>query len=571
MAKVEVVKKQEGFFSSRFVHIAVLIVGLMFLSTNAFHGAIWFDESYSVAIARYSFSDIWTIGSSDVHPVLFYWALHILYLVFGENLIAYRLFTIAGALALALLGLTHIRKDFGWRVGLLFSFLALFSPYIPIMAVEIRMYSWATFTVMVCALYAYRIFVAHRASITTKKDSSAAENTSDTSGVQRSKTPQTQSSKVPWNYWVFFFVSSLASVYLHYYAMLCVFAINIMLFAYLLKYSKKDKGDLVRFIGLAILQILAFLPWLIVLIGQLSVVSNTYWAKFYFPISLIELMSYPVLTSQLAFATRGAYGQGVQILVWVLLGLLCVVIVSLVVWLAKHKTHRKENKGKVNPLRRFFAWATLEQNLPYSLALCAYLSVLVLAGIVAVVSGSSTIYYRYMFVGIGPLLFFIAGIIVRVRSRLIVVAFCTVYLALAIVNQTLLISDDYSETNQEPLTYFEQRVQEVDMIVSSDIGFEGVTAVVYPEVTQYYLDWQKGNWGEAYRVYAPALVSVKVWESIIPDFHGRIMLIGTTTNGSLPRAVNDFTTKFGATLIESQTFFRPYERLYFTVAILEKS
>ena len=39
-------------------HIVLLIVGIIFLFIPAFHEDIWFDESYSVAIAKHSFADI---------------------------------------------------------------------------------------------------------------------------------------------------------------------------------------------------------------------------------------------------------------------------------------------------------------------------------------------------------------------------------------------------------------------------------------------------------------------------------------------------------------------------------
>ena len=114
---------------SRGFHGLILGLGALFFLTTAFHGNIWFDESYSVAIASHSFVDIWNIGANDVHPVLFYWALHCLYIVFGENLVVYRLFTIVGVLALASLGLTHVRKDYGEKAGLLFTFFVLSTPF----------------------------------------------------------------------------------------------------------------------------------------------------------------------------------------------------------------------------------------------------------------------------------------------------------------------------------------------------------------------------------------------------------------------------------------------------------
>ena len=86
-----------------------------------FHNNLWFDESYSVAIANHSYQEIWTIGGNDVHPVLYYFILHTLNLIFGSNIIVYRLFSVLCLFILGLLGYTHIRKDFGDKVGILFS------------------------------------------------------------------------------------------------------------------------------------------------------------------------------------------------------------------------------------------------------------------------------------------------------------------------------------------------------------------------------------------------------------------------------------------------------------------
>ena len=130
----------QGVLSSRWFHLVVLALGSAFVLVGAFHGYIWFDESYSVAIANHSFSEIWRIGSGDVHPVLFYWALHALNLVFGQNILAYRLFTVLGSVALASLGDTHVRRDFGWKPGVLFTAFYLFIPYTAIMSTEIRMF-----------------------------------------------------------------------------------------------------------------------------------------------------------------------------------------------------------------------------------------------------------------------------------------------------------------------------------------------------------------------------------------------------------------------------------------------
>ena len=57
---------------TKIIHIIVIILGIIFISLCAFHTSLWFDESYSVAIAKHSFSEIWTITGNDVHPALYY-------------------------------------------------------------------------------------------------------------------------------------------------------------------------------------------------------------------------------------------------------------------------------------------------------------------------------------------------------------------------------------------------------------------------------------------------------------------------------------------------------------------
>ena len=57
---------------NKYIHIGIIILGIIFISLSAFHENIWFDESYSVSIARHSFSEIWNITGHDVHPPLYY-------------------------------------------------------------------------------------------------------------------------------------------------------------------------------------------------------------------------------------------------------------------------------------------------------------------------------------------------------------------------------------------------------------------------------------------------------------------------------------------------------------------
>ena len=304
-------------FSSNAFHILLLVAGAAFLLTDAFHGNVWFDESYSVGIANHSFADIWYYSSGDVHPVLIYWALHVLNLVFGQNITIYRLFTVAGAIAMAVLGYTHVRRDAGWATGVLFSFFALFTPYISLMAVEIRMYAWATFAVMLCFIYAMRIIGTQLATPPTRI-AQAARGLKCWAGTPR-------------RWWIACFASSLACAYLHYFGAMSAFMINVvLLFALGARAWRHRKGGphplpeqavragaplRVLIIG-CVVQVALYLPWIITAVtSQMGVVGGTYWAKIVFPTTYIELATYAFLTSPLSFAARGSYGVVPQVIV----------------------------------------------------------------------------------------------------------------------------------------------------------------------------------------------------------------------------------------------------------------
>ncbi len=557
---------RSSFVSRRAFHLALLAFGALLFLAGAFHGNVWFDESYSVAIANHSFGEIWNIGSGDVHPILFYWALHVLNLVFGQNILVYRLFTVMGALALATLGYTHVRRDFGWRIGVLFSFLALFVPYAAVMAVEIRMYSWATFFVMLCAVYAYRIVSALRAEKPGKRaDETLATGLPLWAGVPR-------------RWWIVFFAASLASAYLHYYGVLSAFMVNLLVLFFLVRRAFKlrhrsSRGEglsggraLVIFLLGAVVQVALYAPWLASLASQIGVVSQTYWANMVFPATYIELATYPIMTSQVSFALRGIYGEGWQAVVTALGTVALALLVALVVWAIWRTAKRKR------------PWHVSDDVGAALAGLVVYGSVLAIAWGASYIMNSLILYYRYMFVAIGPLLFACAVLLSHVQSRVLVGGTCVVLLSTSLTAQALFVSDCYSSDNQVPLEKFVEVTNSLaadgdgadPLVISSDIGIEGVTAVTFPDIPQTYMDWQQGNWDQAYRAYAPTLSIKKSWELILDGFHGRFIVIGQSPDDEDPRDVKDLSQKPGITKLESQTYYRPYERTWFTIAVIEK-
>ena len=624
-------------FSSNAFHILLLVAGAAFLLTDAFHGNVWFDESYSVGIANHSFADIWYYSSGDVHPVLIYWALHVLNLVFGQNITIYRLFTVAGAIAMAVLGYTHVRRDAGWATGVLFSFFALFTPYISLMAVEIRMYSWATFAVMLCFIYAMRI-IGTQLATPPARIAEAARGLKCWAGTPR-------------RWWIACFASSLACAYLHYFGAMSAFMINVVLLfalgARAWRHRKRGPHPLpdqavragaplrVLIIG-CIVQVALYLPWIITAVtSQMGVVGGTYWAKIVFPTTYIELATYAFLTSPLSFAARDSYGVVPQVIVQGIGYAAVVVLAFLIAWAARwvtwriglHRAARKQQiaaakaqregqaaatvakpgegaapcsnvgagpdtdaNGHFAPassassvkhlrLKRFYAWLVSDPIAPVVAALVVYFGVFAISWTASMVMNSMILYYRYLFVAIGPLLFAIASVLSHVQTKPLVAGVVAVTLAASVMNQALLVRDDYDPANNVPVQQFRETVDRVadqnggqsPLVVSTDIGYMGVTSVMCPDIPQTYMDWQKGNWDRAYMAYSPTLVSKMSWEIIFNNFHGTFICLGQAQNDSLPRDISDLSQKDGFNLVEYHTYYRPYERTWMTIAVMTKS
>ncbi len=578
------------------------MLGFAFILTGAFHGNVWFDESYSVAIANHSFQDIWHIGSGDVHPVLYYWCLHALNLVFGQNVLAYRLFSAAGTLALSLLGLIIVRRDFGWRAGVAFSALSLFLPYMAFMAVEIRMYSWASFSVALCAFMAWRIACAMRAGSAAGKAGWWARIGCDPRLGRMRKW-----AGVPCRWWLAFFVASLMSAYLHYYGVLSAFLINLFLLVFFVKQvlSRRARSKaasavtgqaaqlqesatgstpakcLAVFIAGAIAQVALYAPWLLVLVGQVGVVSSgTYWSDATFPRTFIEWALYPVYTSQIIFADQSGWPYVVALYLCGIVAAAAAAVGAAGLFRALRKAWKGLNTSKPSALGALKGWLLSRADaLPAVLGLLFYLCVLGFGVIASVAMDILIVQTRYLSVALGPLLLAASVLIASIPRRGVVCGLAAALLGASVASQLMFIQDAYSEENQEPLVWFEETVAEnqgtgIDgqiPVLSTDIGFEGVTAVTCPDIKQSYLNWQVGNWDLAYSAYAPTLSVVDSWNSILPGYSGAFVVLSQARSSAETKEVEYLLAQDGIDMVDSRTFYRPYERTWFTVSVMEKS
>ncbi len=142
---------------------AVMVISVLIMLSLCADEGIDYDEAYSFKSAR----DYTHIGIAqkmiedfDTDVPLYYNALRVWITLFGNighQFFAARLFSMAGAVASMILGITIIRKLWGNFTALFYMVAIGFAPAMLHVNVNIRMYSWTNFLITASALLAYFI------------------------------------------------------------------------------------------------------------------------------------------------------------------------------------------------------------------------------------------------------------------------------------------------------------------------------------------------------------------------------------------------------------------------------
>ena len=421
---------------NKYIHIGIIVLGIVFISLSAFHENIWFDESYSVSIARHSFSEIWNITGHDVHPPLYYWILHIIWMIFGDQNIAFRLFSVLAIAILGVLGYTHIRKDFGEKVGMLFSFLVYFLPVICIYSQEIRMYSLAYLLVTIMAIYAYRFYKS-------VKDKNVMKN---------------QNKNL-----IIFAIFSILSCYTHYYALATAGLINLILFIFLIKnvlkarkqkdLDIKDKKEiskpLKKFIIAAIIQVILYIPWLLFLIEQMTRVGGGFWIQ----LNLNTLIEVPSL--QFRVQTESTINTTA------IISLIASILLYIYIGYRIYKAKKNE-----------------EEILPAIISIIIYITVIAAVLIISLI-GSPILVGRYLLTLTGLYIFVFAFFMAKEERKWVTKMICAIILILSFIGNYNTIKNNYDTTNQEVMSFMEENIQKGDIIIYNEIGVRRSISLIF--------------------------------------------------------------------------------------------
>ena len=477
--------------------LLIILVGTIFLLIPVFHSNIWFDESYSVAIANHSFSEIWTIGSHDVHPILYYWMLKIINIIFGENIIAYRIFSTLGIVTLGILGLTHIKKDFGKTAGLLFTFFSFFLPVMLNYALEIRMYSWTIVFVSLTAIYLYR-FIKQK----------------DLKNV------------------ILFGIFSLASCYMHYYALAAAGIMNLGLIIYIIRKKEEFSADIIKkFIIVEVAQVLLYLPWFVCFVMQALRVGSGFWITIEFPQILIDLVN---------FQYKGSLDQLIPTIFAIALYAYILYIII--------KNIRKKEK-------------ITEGLIPLGI----YILVIIAMALVSKIT--PILYARYLFTITGLLMFTICYFLSKENNKLIIGIICGAIVIMSCNNLIENVEANYDKSNNEPIEYLKENLQDGDIMMYADMGNGGVVATKLDNTKQYFVNL--GHWSieEAYKAYAPQMGVVTTPEEAEQQSKGRIFIIDT---GDL-KLYNEIKNDNKYKTVSIKKFEAKYHNYTYNMFILEKN
>jgi ABC-type xylose transport system permease subunit/uncharacterized protein (DUF2141 family) len=223
----------------KFLWIIIFVFSIVFYISGISHESLWCDEAYSANMTDYSFSDILRMTTLDVHPPLYYTLLKVFRIILGKSEFALRLLSVIGAVGMVCLGAGPISRLFGNRNAMIYAVITVSTPITLVMAHEARMYSLSMFTVTASALYGLLILKQNR-----RLD------------------------------WIKYSISVLTSAYLHYYALMAVFFINMFLAIWIIL---KKRELLKTYIIVTSAIVLSYLPWLVFFIGQAIKVNRAFW------------------------------------------------------------------------------------------------------------------------------------------------------------------------------------------------------------------------------------------------------------------------------------------------------
>lgn len=238
---------------------------------------IWYDELFTVGMAEHSYGELISFTAKDVHPPFYYCIVKFILDICrflrpsANGIIVIKCVSVLPYLLLLAYGLFFLRKKFGMFVTGLFLFCVLSMPQMSAYTVEMRMYSWALFFVTAAFFHAYEIVEG---------------NGQGRYVIWKFRIRKTGHYFIfHWNgHFAALTLYGLAAAYTQYFACVAVVMVYVYLLVwFFLRYRRSRGADkesaraLKHWFVCVFVSVLAYLPWLFVLIAQVTAVRANYW------------------------------------------------------------------------------------------------------------------------------------------------------------------------------------------------------------------------------------------------------------------------------------------------------
>lgn len=532
-------------------HIAVIVAGVALLSSLSAYSALWFDESYSVALVRHPLGELWRIAASDVHPPLYYYLLKLVWLLFPDNVVAYRLFSVAALGCLSLLGYTHLRRDFGRYVGIAFSFLTLVSPWSFRVSSQIRMYSWAALFVGVCLIYGLRVIRALREA-------------------RLGEVAPT----LPRHWWVVLCLSSAAAANCHYFALMAAFSVNLCVIVALVcaRRCLRDTHVVRDYVLTAALACASFAPWMGALLGQAGHVSQYFWIRLDLPRALLQIVCFPFLDSDMASIDAVVMSGLTESLTLVGSLAFVAVVVTAAALGPRAGTRRtgeeKPSKGDAcsddaRGHSGLTGWAPQVLTHPLTVCLVVYLLPLCLALLAGLIMNRPILYVRYFYVGLAGLVLAVSLVLARAGRPLLYGAAAAIAVLLTAQTMAFWLPRYHSPQNAAANEFLEAIPD--GALISSDC--EVGTLVTGAAGARAILAGYSDSTRVAYEAYEPSLTLCDTLDEAFVDGPDELWYLETPTTLF---KVGDVAQWFGYRVQGSMSFYRPISSKEYVFYKLEK-
>lgn len=240
----------------------VLVISLVALGLRVFrlgYRSVWYDESFSIILARQDPATLINGTAHDYHPPLFYLLLSGWLKLFGEDILVVRLFSALLGVGGVLMVYWLAKALFGPKTALWAALFAAIAPFQVLYSQEVRMYSLQFLLGGWLCLTFYRAF---------RRDS--------------------------WQDWAWFGAAAILSLYNLYFSIFGLFALDLF-FVVVLLYEWRvlkvlQKAKIGRWLATNLAVAALYLPWLFVLLGQASRVKNSYWIALPNPLEIFRLL-----------------------------------------------------------------------------------------------------------------------------------------------------------------------------------------------------------------------------------------------------------------------------------------